>query len=50
MSFQKRHAGILDQVLGIQASHLKLIKCQHTFVAIGSETLEYEVELMKEIL
>jgi len=49
MSSQKQHARILDQVLEIQASHLK-IKGQHTFVAIGSESLEYEIELMKEIL
>jgi len=50
MSFQKRHARILDQVLVTQASHLKFIKGQHTFVAIGSESLEYEVELRKEML
>jgi len=50
MSFRKWHAGILDQVLGTQASPLKLIKGQHTFVAIGSESLEYEVELRREVL
>ncbi len=42
--------GFWTQVLGTQASHLKLIKGQHTFVAIGSESLEYEVGLRKEVL
>jgi hypothetical protein len=41
--------GFWTQVLGAQASHLKLIKGQHAFVVIGSESLEYEVELTKEV-
>jgi hypothetical protein len=48
MQFQKQHARILDPSVGNSSFSLKA-DWKPTFVNIGNESLEYEVELKKEV-